>query len=101
MDSNLHVRLPETVKQRIKDAAGVRGQTMTEFVQAAVLDRADDVLRQRERDAMTEFLAGVPVDDEPYTEAQQQADVEAWARYQREGGVLHEELGRRMKTRGA
>lgn len=97
MEANLHLRLPATVKKRIKDAAGIRGQTMTEFVKAAVLDRADEVLRQRDRDAMAEFLAGVPDDDEPYTEEEQQADLEAWARYQEQGGITHEQLGKRFR----
>ena len=87
MDGKLDLRFPEPVAQRIREAARLLGQTLTEFATDAVLDRAEDVLRQSDGDAMTEFLAGAPEDDEPYSQDEQKADVEAWARYQKEDGV--------------
>lgn len=51
--------------------------------------------RDEQADPLLAFLESCPEDDEPYTEVEQQADVEAWARYRRGQWVSHEEVVRR------
>ena len=67
---HLHVRLPEATKRRIEDAARIRGQTVTDFVKAAVLDRTEEVLQQEQRlvlseEAMRGFLAALDNPPDP------------------------------------
>ena len=67
---HLHLRLPEAMKRRIEDAATIRGQTVTDFVKAAVLDRAEEVLAQEQRlqlseEGMRAFLAVLDNPPEP------------------------------------
>ncbi len=67
---HLHLRLPEAMKRRIEDAARVRGQTVTDFVRGAVLDRAEEVLEQERRlclseEGMRAFLAVLDNPPEP------------------------------------
>lgn len=101
MEAHIHLRLPDTMKQRLQDAAQARGQTLAEFVKGAAFDRADDVLRQREVEAMLEFLATVPEDDEAYTEEEEQAILDGIAHYREHGGIRHEGLMKRTQRRAA
>ena len=64
------MRLPEPMKRRIEDAARVRGQTTTDFVKTAALDRAEDVLQEERRlmlsdEGMRAFLAILESPPEP------------------------------------
>ena len=67
---HLHLRLAESTKRRIEDAAISRGQTVTDFVKAAALDRAEVVLEQDRRlrlsdDGMRAFLEALDAPPEP------------------------------------
>ncbi|HET6385546.1 MAG TPA: DUF1778 domain-containing protein [Armatimonadota bacterium] len=67
---HLHVRLAADMKRRVEDAASIRGQTVTDFVKAAVLARADEVLQHEQRlalseESMRQFLAALDNPPEP------------------------------------
>jgi uncharacterized protein (DUF1778 family) len=68
---NVHFRTSHEIKQRITEAADLLGQSITDFIESAAAERAQQVLAQQnlvltndERDRFLEAIALPPVPSE-------------------------------------
>ena len=80
--ARLSCRVSSRIKSRAEEAAAVLGQSMTDFTEAALADKAQAVLEQQERIILSErdfarFVASLESPKEPSKELK-----EAWAEYE-------------------
>lgn len=84
--SNIHIRVPDEIKQRIERAISISGQSITDFATRSLVESADEIIEKEEVTVLSRrdheiLMALLEADDEPTQEL-------------REAAVLHRKLVR-------
>ncbi len=85
--SNIHIRVPDEIKQRIERAISISGQTMTDFATSSLVESADEIIEKEEVSVLSRrdheiLMAMLEADDEPTKEL-------------REAALLHRKFAKR------
>lgn len=67
-EKRITVRVTESLKERVEEAAGLSGRTLTDFIVQAIQEQADEVIQQhhmltlsrRDMDALVDALENPP-----------------------------------------